>query len=200
MPLAAPRLFLASRSPRRRELLTAAGYQFEVCPAPATESVSAQLTAAELVRLNARRKARAGASRLPPTAAPAVILGADTLVSLGDAVLGKPGDLAEAFGMLSRLAGRTHEVFTGMCLLPSGNVPAREWVERTAVTFRARDADGIRAYRGRIDPLDKAGAYAAQEHGADIIAAMEGSWSNVLGLPVESLARELAALGLRGSH
>lgn len=193
---AAPRLFLASSSPRRRELLTTAGYRFEVCPALVDESVSGQLTAAELVRLNARRKARAGVGGLSGIVPdPAVVLGADTLVSLDDAVLGKPRDVAEAFGMLSRLAGRSHEVLTGVCLLPVGGTgPAREWVERTAVTFRPLDAGGIRAYLARINPLDKAGAYAAQEHGADIIAGTNGSWTNVMGLPMESLERELAAL------
>lgn len=198
-----PRLCLASGSPRRRELLTAAGYPFELCAAPVTESVSGQLTAAELVRLNARRKARAGAKGLPAgmvgaAGSAAVVLGADTVVSLGETVLGKPRDRAEAFGMVSRLAGRTHEVLTGVCLLPVGGekLRAREWVERTAVTFRSLDARAIRAYLGRIDPLDKAGAYAAQEHGADIIAATEGSWTNVMGLPMESLGRELRALGV----
>ena len=193
-----PRLFLASGSPRRRELLAAAGYRFEPCPAPVSESASGQLTAPELVRLNARRKARAGARLLPAATGPAaIVLGADTLVSLDGAVLGKPRDLGEAFAMLSRLAGRTHEVFTGVCLLPTGGGgPAREWVERTTVTFRALGADDLRAYLARINPLDKAGAYAAQEHGADIIAATAGSWTNVMGLPMESLGRELAALGV----
>ena len=191
-----PRLFLASGSPRRRELLTAAGYRFELCPAPVAESASGQLTARELVRLNARRKARATVHLLPATG-PAVVLGADTLVSLDGAVLGKPRDQDEAFAMLSRLAGRTHEVVTGVCLLPTGGEsPAREWVERTAVTFRALGPDDLRAYLARINPLDKAGAYAAQEHGADVIAATTGSWTNVIGLPMESLRRELAALGI----
>ena len=142
------------------------------------ESVSGQLTAAELVRLNARRKARAGAHFLSADTAPAVVLGADTLVSLEGAVLGKPQDLDEAFDMLSRLVGRTHEVLTGVCLLPGGEGagPICEWVERTAVTFHPLDPGGIRAYLARINPLDKAGAYAAQEHGADIIAATAGSW------------------------
>lgn len=202
-PADSPRLFLASASPRRRELLTAAGYRFEVRPAPVTESASAQLTAAELVCLNARRKARVGSSGVRASSVPglpsfAVVLGADTLVSLDGAVLGKPRDRADAFAMLSRLAGRTHEVLTGVCLLPvgSGNAP-RAWVESTTVTFRALRADDIRAYLARIDPLDKAGAYAAQEHGAEIIAETTGSWSNVLGLPMESLSRELTALGIR---
>ncbi len=194
----APRLLLASGSPRRRELLTAAGYQFEVAPAPVEESVSGQLTAAELVRLNARRKARAGARLLSATAGPVVVLGADTLVSLEGAVLGKPRDLQEAFAMLARLVGRTHEVLTGVCLFSKGEAagPIREWVERTAVTFRQLDEKGIRAYLARINPLDKAGAYAAQEHGSDIVASTAGSWSNVVGLPMESVREALAGLGI----
>lgn len=200
MPIAAaaPRLLLASGSPRRRELLLAAGYRFEVGPAPVEESVSGQLTAAELVRLNARRKVRAGALFLPRAAPPTVVLGADTLVSLDGLVLGKPRDLEEAFTMLARLVGRTHEVITGVCLLPRGEGagPARAWVERTAVTFCALDAGGIHAYLARINPLDKAGAYAAQEHGSSIIAATAGSWSNVVGLPMESVSKNLAELGM----
>ena len=196
---AAPRLLLASSSPRRRELLTAAGYRFEVCPVPVEESVSGQLTAAELARLNARRKARAGARCLPEEdLAPTVVLSADTLVSLDGLVFGKPRDLEQAFSMLTRLVGRTHEVFTGVCLLPRGGGagPTQEWVERTAVTFRSLDEQGLRAYLARINPLDKAGAYAAQEHGSDIIAATAGSWSNVVGLPMESLGKALAELGI----
>ena len=179
-------------------MLTAAGYHFDLCPAPVTESASGQLTAPELVRLNAGRKARAAAHFLA-VEAPAVVLGVDTLVSLDGAVLGKPRDREEAFTMLARLTGRTHEVFTGVCLRPTGgggNGSAREWVERTTVTFRELGADDLRAYLARINPLDKAGAYAAQEHGADLIAATVGSWTNVIGLPMESLARELAALGI----
>lgn len=191
-----PRLLLASASPRRRDLLQAAGYRFEVCPAPVNESAASFLTAVECVRLNARLKARAG---LPPSPGcpPTLVLAADTLVNLGSEALGKPRDMVEAFGMLSRLSGRTHEVFTGVCLWPTDGSRIVEFVERTAVTFRALDAPAIRAYLARINPLDKAGAYAAQEHGRDIIAAVDGSWTNVLGLPMETLGKLLALRGLR---
>ena len=198
MPVAAPRLYLASGSPRRRELLANAGYRFELRPAPVTESASAQLTPVELVRLNARRKARAGVVQLGVNAPPGVVLGADTLVALENTALGKPRDMSEAFRMISRLAGRSHDVLTGVCLIPvtGSSLPVREWVERTTVTFRALDPGAIRAYLTRIDPLDKAGAYAAQEHGADIIAATRGSWTNIMGLPMESLQQELAAFNV----
>ena len=183
-----PTLVLASTSPRRRDLLTAHGFDFVAAPAAVDESTDEWLSARELVLLNAGRKsaARRGGN------AGALVLGVDTLVSLEGRTLGKPRDLADAADMLMMLAGRTHQVYTGVCLGATDTGRTVSFVEETWVTFRPLTADGIAAYHRLIDPLDKAGAYAAQEHGGMIIAAVEGSWSNVMGLPMERLTTVLA--------
>ena len=186
--MSAPRLVLVSTSPRRRDLLQAHGYEFIAAPAPVVESEAPWLSARELVLLNAARKSVARRGWQPG----AVTLGVDTLVSLDGQTLGKPRDLAHAAEMLTRLAGRTHQVYTGVCLEHADGGRVLSFVEETRVTFLPLRADEIAAYHRLIDPLDKAGAYAAQEHGEKIIAAVDGSWSNVMGLPMERLIAVLA--------
>lgn len=178
-------LVLASASPRRRRLLAEHGYQVEVRPADIEESTAAWLTARELVLLNAVRKCLAVAVKRPGE----VTLGVDTLVALDGAALGKPLDLDHAREMLARLSGREHQVFSGVCLI--GENLRVTFVEETRVTFRPLERTDIEAYLALIDPLDKAGSYAAQEHHEMIIARTEGSWSNILGLPMERLSRVL---------
>lgn len=186
--MSAPTLVLASASPRRRDLLAAHGYTFITAPAPVEESTAGWLSARELVLLNAglksaaRRGWRAGA----------VVLGVDTLVSLDGQTFGKPRDLAEAAGMMARLAGRTHQVYTGVSLDHTESGRTVTFVEETRVTFLPLTASEVAVYHRLIDPLDKAGAYAAQEHGERIIESVDGSWSNVMGLPMERLADVLA--------
>ncbi len=181
-------LVLASASPRRRDLLTAHGYEFVAAPAPIEESAAGWLSARELVLLNAGLKS--AARRGWRTGA--VVLGVDTLVSLDGQTLGKPRDLAEAADMLARLAGRTHQVYTGVSLNHADGGRIVSFVEVTRVTFLPLTAPEIAAYHRLIDPLDKAGAYAAQEHGEHVIASLDGSWSNVMGLPMERLTDVLA--------
>jgi septum formation protein len=181
-------LILASGSPRRRDLLEEAGYTFAVVPAEVEELADALLGAEELVRRNAVLKAQEVAARHPET----LILGSDTLVALDGEPFGKPGDLEEAFAMLTRLVGRTHSVLTGVCLLHLAEDREVLFVEETKVTFRPLGPEQIRHYLGLINPLDKAGSYAAQEHGEFIIERTEGSWTNVVGLPMERLALALA--------
>ncbi len=185
---APPPLVLASASPRRRDLLTTYGYEFVTAAATVEESTAAWMSARELVLLNAGRKSAARRG----WRAGAVVLGVDTLVSLDGRTLGKPRDLPEAAGMLTHLAGRTHQVYTGVCLDQADAGRTVSFVEETRVTFLPLTADDIAAYHQLIDPLDKAGAYAAQEHGEKIIAAVDGSWSNVMGLPMERLTEMLA--------
>lgn len=180
------RLVLASASPRRRQLLAEEGYDALVCPADIEESEAPWLTARELVLLNARRKCAAVASGRPAD----VTLGVDTLVALDGAALGKPRDLTHAREMLARLSGREHQVFSGVCLARGSDLVT--FVEETRVTFRPLGAAEIDAYLAKINPLDKAGSYAAQEHHEMIIAKTEGSWSNILGLPMERLGPVLA--------
>ena len=184
-----PDLILASASPRRAALLKELGVQFTVCPSRAGEVHSTELTARELARVNAFRKARAVANKFPD----ALVLGADTLVYLETRPFGKPQDLREARGMLQELQGRTHEVTTGVCLLQGGSRRYRVFAEVTEVRFRRLTSAEIDRYLSGIDPLDKAGGYAIQENGSAVVDETSGSYSNVVGLPLERLRMELAA-------
>jgi septum formation protein len=125
----------------------------------------------------------------------ALVLGADTLVYLETELFGKPGSVEEAQHMLEQLQGRTHHVVTGICLLHLRNRRQRVFVEITAVTLRPLDTAAIRRYLAKINPLDKAGAYAIQEQGDLIVEKVSGSYTNVVGLPVEKLRQELNAWG-----
>jgi septum formation protein len=148
-----------------------------------------QLTAREVSQVNAYRKARAVAERFPDE----LVLAADTLVHLGTTLLGKPATHDEAYQMLKQLQGRTHHVVTAICLLHLRKHRQRVFTESTAVTFRPLDAAQIRRYLTKINPLDKAGAYAIQEEGDLLVERISGSYTNVVGLPVEQLKQELAA-------
>jgi len=187
MPL--PPLILASASPRRAELLRQAGVEFQIVTKSIAEAHPEHLAPSEISQLNAYHKARAVAKGHPD----AVVLGADTIVSLGAKVFGKPADLAEACRTLSALQGRTHEVITGVCLIHLRAHRQRLFAVRTAVSFRRLHAGQIRRYLGKINALDKAGAYAIQEEGDEIVKGISGSYSNVVGLPLERVKEELVA-------
>ena len=148
-----------------------------------------QLTAREISQLNAYRKARTVAKKFPD----ALVLGADTLVYLSTTLFGKPTDLEDAYRMLKQLSGRTHEVVTAICLLHLRPHRQRLFFDSTAVTFRQLDAVQIRHYLDQVNVLDKAGAYGIQEAGDLIIEKISGSYTNVVGLPVEKLRQELEA-------
>jgi septum formation protein len=180
-------LVLASASPRRADLLRGAGLEFRVIPAEVREVHHEQLTAGELCQVNAYRKARLVAKRFPD----ALVLAADTLVCLETELFGKPADLAEAQRMLERLQGRPHRVITGTCLVHLREHRQAVFTESTAVVFRRLDEADIQEYFRRVNPLDKAGAYAIQEKGDLIVERIEGSYSNVVGLPMEWLLAEL---------
>ena len=183
-----PALVLASASPRRRQLLAAYGFAAQVLPAHVEESAVDWLSVRELVALNAGLKSAALWAACPR----AVVIGVDTLVCLDGEALGKPPDLAQAAATLARLAGRSHQVYSGVCLALPAAGRTIQFVEETVVTFHPLTSADIRDYLRLIDPLDKAGGYAAQEHGGKIIAATRGSWTNVLGLPMERLVQVLA--------
>ena len=183
-------IVLASQSPRRIELLRAAGYEFEVLPADVEELHDPALAPEQLTVANATAKAAASA-RLRPDA---LVIGADTLVYLDGHPLGKPRDLDEAAGMLRRLSGRAHEVCTGVALATEGGGQVRSFCVVSHVIFKPITDETICSYYAKVNPLDKAGAYGIQEHGDMIVHHTEGSWSNIVGLPMEALAEALAAL------
>jgi septum formation protein len=187
-----PRFVLASGSPRRRELLSGAGYEFEVVAPPVDEVAHPWLTIRELTSWNAARKA-ARVSRMMPDA---VVLAADTLVTIDGKVLGKPKDMAEALRILRRLSGRAHEVWTAVRVNHAAHNRAHGFHEMSRVHFRSLNDRAIREYLAKIDPLDKAGAYAAQGHGNEIIERIEGSYTNVVGLPMEKAALALREFGI----
>lgn len=182
-------MILASGSPRRLVLLRGLGVEFNVVPSDAGEVHNEQLTATEVSQLNAYRKAYAVAKKFPD----ALVLGADTLVYLGEKLMGKPADMEDAYRMLKQLQGRTHEVVTGVCLIHLRGHRQKIFVESTSVRFRTLDTEQIRDYLRRTSPLDKAGAYAIQEHGDKIVDDIKGSYSNVVGLPLERLRAELVS-------
>jgi septum formation protein len=182
-----PPLILASASPRRAELLQLLKLKFRVVPSAATEVLDEQLSPFEVCQLNARRKARAVAKKNPDS----LVLGADTLVFLDGEIMGKPASRADAERMLTRLQGRTHQVVTGISLIHLRAHRERIFAVSTEVMFHPLDAGQIRDYLAKVNSLDKAGAYAIQEHGDLIISEISGSYSNVVGLPVERLKGEI---------
>jgi septum formation protein len=183
-----PPLILASASPRRAGLLRQLDLKFQVLPGDATELFDDQLSPFEICQLNAHRKARAVARKFPD----ALVIGADTLVFLDRKILGKPATLAEAQTMLEKLQGRTHQVVTGVSLIHLRTHRESVFAVSTDVRFLALTPEQIRHYLSRMNPLDKAGAYAIQEHGDLIIEEISGSFSNVVGLPLERLEAELS--------
>jgi len=183
-------IILASASPRRRQLLTEYGYTFTVEPADIEETMPPDMTVGDITLFNARQKALAVAGKNRD----AVVIGVDTLVALDGVCLGKPVDMEEAFAMLSRLSGRIHEVHSGVWVVRESTKTNRALVEVSRVKFRSLDEEQIRRYMARIHPLDKAGAYAAQDEGPEsIVECIEGSRTNVVGLPMDALAKMLAA-------
>jgi septum formation protein len=182
-----PPLILASASPRRIELLRQLELLFEVLPAGTIEDAPPHLTPREATLLNAYHKARGIAKAYPDC----LVLGADTLVCLGSEVFGKPHSRREAHAMLTRLQGRVHQVVTGVCLLQLRVHRQCMFAESTYVTFRKLDPVAVQKYLDLVDVLDKAGAYAIQEHGDMLVERIDGSYSNVVGLPLERLHQEL---------
>jgi septum formation protein len=187
LPRARLGLLLASTSARRRELLQEAGVDFQIEVARIEELAGGGLTARELCLLNAELKAIEVASRFPHR----IVLGADTVVSFEGRIFGKPARLSEARTMLEQLCGHIHEVLTGVCIVQKSEGKTCRFVESTRVRFRPRQEVDLENYLQSIHALDKAGGYAAQEDQGRLIEYIEGSMSNVIGLPVE---RVLATL------
>jgi septum formation protein len=171
---------LASASPRRQELLAQIGLSFIVVPSRHQEINQRGLKPHVHATYFAEAKAREVADRHPNK----WVLGADTIVIIGQEILGKPADSYEAFSILSRLAGRSHCVITGICLMHPGiEVVESQWVE-TKVFMRSLSAGDIEGYIRSGEPMDKAGAYGIQGIGGCLVQRIEGSYSNVVGLPL----------------
>ena len=190
----APRaLVLGSSSPRRRELLAGAGFKFEIADPGVDESALPGESAQAQARRLALEKARAVAARFPREVC---VLAADTLVVVDDDVLGKPRDIDEAVEMLLRIQGRTHRVLTGFALIVRALGVEVHDVVASDVRMHPVDRAAARAYAASGEPLDKAGAYAAQGQGGRFVAEIRGSRSNVIGLPMEAVAVRLARAGV----
>ena len=182
------RIILASQSPRRAQLLSAAGIPFIVRTRPIEEIFPAGMPTGEVAEFLAREKARAAAGFLEEERD--VILAADSIVLLGEVIFGKPSDREEAIHILRRLSGRTHRVITGVCLL--SREKERVFSGITDVTFEKLSLPEIEYYVDHYRPYDKAGAYAIQEWiGMVGISRIEGTFTNVMGLPVDLLYEEL---------
>ena len=184
-------LILASASPRRRELLAGLGVRFTVVVPEVTEHEAPDADPRHMVRHNAALKADWVAARHPD----ALVLGADTVVFLDGLVLNKPRDLAEARAMLRRLSGRTHTVCTGVALRRRSDGLARDEAAESEVTFKTLDNGIMDRYFAQVNPLDKAGGYAIQEATDLIIAGWRGSYTNIVGLPVEMVKQILTSCG-----
>ena len=186
-----PTIFLASKSPRRQELLTLMGLPFQTLSVDADESFPEHLSPEEIVRHISRSKAVAAKALVGPDD---LVITADTMVFLDDRKLGKPRDEADAFEMLSALSGRAHTVCTGVTLVQGEHILTES--EATRVRFAPLTEDTIRAYIQTGEPMDKAGAYGIQGKGSLLIEGIEGDFFNVMGLPVHHLSAMLRTFGV----
>lgn len=187
-------LVLASASPRRRDLLRRAGVRFEVRPPDIPEELDAGETPGAFALRLARDKARAVAERLGGDGS-RWVLGADTIVVMGDDVLGKPRDEAHAAELLGRLLGRSHRVLTAVAVLEAGTGRVRDALVESQVRMREASAEEVRDYVATGEPLDKAGAYALQGQGRRFVTQVSGSETNVIGLPLEETLALLREAG-----
>ena len=192
----APSLLLASNSPRRRELLVAAGFEFDMAAPQVDERSDINLSLREITALNAVRKGLAVARLYTQK----IVLSADTLVALDHKIIGKPHDRDHAADILRRLSGRVHEVCSSVFILHLARARSTMFYEISRVGFRRLDDRAIDDYFTKVNPLDKAGAYAAQGYGAEIISRIEGSHTNVVGLPMEKTIAALAKFGIKPAN
>ncbi|MDP4160386.1 MAG: Maf family protein [Bacillota bacterium] len=194
-------LILASSSPRRAMLLREGGYPFEIVKASVNEELPEGILPAAGVEQLAIRKAEAGLNHWLEQGGDLrdVVLGADTMVVLDTQILGKPATPAEAEEMLTRLSGRTHVVLSGVALI-SGLGRQNAGVIETIVRFRQLSAEEIKAYVASGEPMDKAGAYGIQGEAGKFVAAIQGSLTNVIGLPMEYLSEQLKAWGIEQTN
>ena len=180
------KIFLASASPRRKELMELAGYDFEVICADIVEVVPEEAMPQEVVMSLALQKAQAVAAEHKE----AVVIGSDTVVALDGKILGKPHSEQEACEMLRSLSGRTHKVFTGVAIVCGGKV--KNFFDETDVEFYSLSDDEIKKYVATGEPTDKAGAYGIQGKGSVLVKRINGDFFSVMGLPIAKLYREMS--------
>ncbi|WP_333870139.1 Maf family protein [Desulforamulus putei] len=185
-------IILASASPRRQELLANLGLEFEVRVSEVDETLDENMPAAQLVEKLAERKASAVAAQCTR----GLVIGADTIVVLGDKPLGKPANREEAVQMLKSLQGRSHEVYTGLAVIDATTGQSVVTHQVTAVRFKPLTLEQIERYVDTGEPMDKAGAYAVQGKAAVFIEGIRGCYFNVVGLPVAKLADILKMFGV----
>jgi septum formation protein len=184
-------LLLASQSPRRRQLLESIGLSFKILDIDVEElPTKTKIKAALFVCKNAEKKALAGLEKAKETE---IVIGADTIVTIKNQILGKPKDLEEAYRFLSLLSGKTHKVFTGISLA-SKSLGTRKNFDCSEVTFKKLSKSEISAYLSTKEPYDKAGAYAIQGLGSILIKNIKGSYTNIMGFPIELFLSELEKL------
>ncbi|NOY76081.1 MAG: septum formation protein Maf [Kiritimatiellaeota bacterium] len=181
---------LASTSPRRVEILRGLGVDFIVRVPEADELDASKYSTERLPIINARIKSESIADEFPES----IVLGADTVVLLGDRLLGKPSTEEEALEILMSLSGKTHVVVTGVCLTRRADDVSCVFAEKSNVLFKRFDVEMAKRYMEEVHVLDKAGAYAAQERGSLIIEKVDGSFTNVMGLPAEKLSEAFSAI------
>lgn len=184
-------LILASASPRRRQLLAQAGVQFEIVESGIDERREEAEPGPDFATRMACEKALAVSNRRPD----ALVLGADTIVEIDGEILGKPHDADEARGMLYKLSGRVHRVFTGFALARDGRITERAAIA-SEVRFRTLSEPEVERYIATTEPYDKAGGYAIQGDAGDFIAAVDGSTANVMGLPIDEVLEALRRHGI----
>ena len=178
-------VILASASPRRQELLRYAVSEFQIIPSDADETLPDNIEAESSAEFLAVKKAMAVAEKHEND----IVIGCDTVVVLGDEIMGKPADKNDAAAMLSRLSGKVHKVITGVCICRNGR--SMSFSECTEVEFYELSADDIESYVSTGDPMDKAGAYGIQSEGCVLVKGIKGDFFNVVGLPVARLKRML---------
>ena len=190
--MSSPRIILASNSPRRRDLLRQIGLEFTVDPADVDERRLTGESAEVFAVRVALDKAHVAADR----AGEGLVIAADTIVVLGDAVMGKPQQASDAVRMLTALSGREHQVLTGLAVIDATTGKSMTGLARTSVLFRRLSTREIEAYVATGEPLDKAGAYGIQEKGALFVESITGCYYNVVGLPISLLGEMLTNFGI----
>ena len=183
------KIILASASPRRRELLTVAGVEFDVLVSDADETVPEGTAPKDAAMMTAEKKALAVAEKCSDS----VVIGADTIVVIDDMILGKPKDEADAMAMLRTLSGREHQVITGVCLTDGEKTKCFAQVSK--VRFYDLTDEEIASYVATEEPMDKAGSYGIQGKGCVLVEGIEGDYFNIVGLPVAETVRVLKSFG-----